>query len=139
MLDLSKTKFVVPIIDRNSPLAYAIVNQVHWFDKSVMHSGIETTLRAVAAIAHIINVRDIVKRFRKTCCRCRYILKRTLDVSMGPASADQLCVAPPFYITQADLCGPFNAYSIHNKRTTVKIYITVFVCCTTGTTSLKIM
>ena len=139
MIDLSKTTFVVPIIDRNSPLAYAIINQVHWFDKTVMHSGVETTIRAVAAIAHILNVRDIVKRFRKTCCRCRYILKRTLDVCMGPASADQLCVAPPFFVTQADLCGPFNAYSIHNKRTTVKIYISVFVCCTTGTTSLKVM
>ncbi len=139
MIDLSQTTFVVPIIDRNSPLAYAVVNQVHWYDKTAMHSGVETTIRAVAAIAHILNVRDIVKRFRKSCCRCRYILKRTIDVCMSPTSEDQLCVAPPFYVTQADLCGPFNAYSIHNKRTTVKVYITVFVCCTTGTTSLRIM
>ena len=58
---------------------------------------------------------------------------------MGPASKQQLCVAPPFYITQVDLCGQFQAYSKHNKRTTVKIWIVEFVCSTTGTTSLKLM
>ena len=58
---------------------------------------------------------------------------------MGSASKNQLCVAPPFYITQVDLDGPYKAYSVHNKRSTVKIYIATFVCCTTGTTSLKVM
>ena len=139
MIDLTKKSFIVPIIDRHSPLAYAIVNQVHWYDKTVQHSGIETTIRAIMSIAHILKVRQLVKLFKQNCKRCRYIRKRTIDVIMAPASKDQLCVAPPFYITQVDICGPFKAYSVHNKRTTVKVYITTFVCCTTGMTSLKIM
>ena len=139
MLDLSKDTFIVPIVDRYSPLAYAIVNQFHWEDKTVKHCGVESTIRAVMSLAHILRVRDLVKSIKKNCKRCRYILKRTVEVIMGPTSKDQLCVAPPFYITQVDLCGPFKAYSVHNKRATIKIYICTFVCCTTGMTTLKIM
>ena len=81
----------------------------------------------------------LVKVVKKNCTRCRNNLK-TIDVIMSPASKNQLCVAPPFYITQVDLCGPFAAY-VHNKRskTKLKVYIATFVCCTTGMTSLKIM
>ena len=139
MIDLSKRSFIVPIIDCNSPLAYAITNQVHWYDKTYRHSGVETTLRALRSVIHIIKPRDLVKLFRKNCKRCRFLIKRTVEVIMSPASKDQLCVAPAYYITQVDLCGPFKAYSVHNKRSTIKIYISVFVCCTTGTTSLKVM
>ena len=139
MIDLSKDTFIVPMVDRFSPVAYAIVNQYHWEDKNVRHKGIETTIRAIMGFVHILRVRDLVKSVKKNCKRCRYILKRTVEIVMGPASSDQLCVAPPFYVTQTDLCGPFKAYSSHNKRATIKVYITVFVCCTTGMTSLKIM
>ena len=139
MLDLSRDTFIVPIIDRHSPVSYAIVSQFYWEDGTVKHSGIETTIRAIMSVAHILKVQDLVKLIKKNCKRCRYILKRTVDVIMGSASKNQLCVAPPFYITQVDLDGPYKAYSIHNKRSMVKIYIATFVCCTTGTTSLKIM
>ena len=139
MIDLTKKCFIVPIVDRHSPLAYSFVNQVHRHDKIVKHSCVETTIRAVMAIAHILNVREIVKLFKKHCTRCRYIQKRTVEVMMGSDSKQQLCVASPFYITQVDLCGLFQAYSKHNKRTTTKIWIAVFVCSITGTTSLNIM
>ena len=139
MIDLSRDTFIVPMVDRFSPIAYAIVNQYHWEDKTVRHSGIETTIRAIMGFVHILNVRDLVKSVKKNCKRCRYILKRTVEIIMGPASGDQLCVAPAFYITQTDLCGPFKAYSKHNKRATIKVYICVFVCCTTAMTCLKIM
>ena len=139
MIDLSKDTFIVPMVDRFSPIAYAIVNQYHWEDKTVKHRGIETTIRAIMGFVHILRVRELVKSVKKNCKRCRYILKRTVEIVMGPASSDQLCVAPPFYITQTDLCGPFKAYSSHNKRATIKVYICLFVCCTTGMTSLKIM
>ena len=139
IIDLSKKSFVVPIVDRHSPLAYAIVNEIHWNDKTVRHTGVETTIRAVMSVAHILKVRSLVKIFRENCKRCRFLLRRTVEVIMGPASKDQLHVAPPFYVTQMDICGPFKAYSIHNKRASVKIYIATFVCCTTGTMSLKIM
>ena len=139
MIDLSQKSFIVPVLDSASPLAYAVVNEVHWHDQTAQHSGIETTIRAIMSIAHILHVRLLVKRFRKNCKRCRFLLMKTVDVAMGPAAMEQLCVAPPFYVTQTDLCGPFKSYSTHNKRTYVNVWIVVFVCATTGMTSLKVM
>ena len=69
MIDLSRDSFVVPIVDRHSPVAYALVNQFHWEDDSVKHSGIETTVRAVMAVAHILRVRDLVKTIKKNCIK----------------------------------------------------------------------
>ena len=37
------------------------------------------------------------------------------------------------------MCGPFNSYSKHNKRATVKVWISVYVCTTTSMTNLKVM
>ena len=137
MLDLSSGSFIVPLVDRHSPVAYSLVDQVHWYHRTSKHSGVETTIRCTMNIAHIFGIRELVKLFEKQCLRCRYLLKRTIDVEMAPASKHQLCVAPPFYVTQLDLCGNFNAYL--SKLKTVKIWIVTFVCSTTGTTNLKVM
>eukprot|EP00111_Clytia_hemisphaerica_P012105 TCONS_00035553-protein len=48
-------------------------------------------------------------------------------------------IAPIFYVSQVDLCGPFESYSYHNKRATVKIWYAVFCCATTTTISIKCM
>ena len=139
MIDLSAGTFIVPIVDRYSPLAYGIVNQIHWYHPTASHKGVESTIREVMTVAHIFGVRDLAKLFRKHCARCRYLLKITVDVQMSPASEHQVCIAPPYYVTQADMYGPFEAYSKHNKRTTVKVWMLTFVCTTTSMTNLKVM
>ena len=35
MKDLQQTSFCVPIIDKHSPLAYSIVNEIHWYSNIV--------------------------------------------------------------------------------------------------------
>ena len=139
MIDLSAGTFVVPIVDKYSPLSFSVMNQMHWFDKTSKHSGVETTIRSTMTVAHILGVRDIAKLFRKNCVRCRFLLKKTVDIEMGLLPSSRLCVAPPYYNTQVDLCGHFSAYSQHNKRSTLKVWIIVYVCTTTGMTNLKIM
>ena len=139
MIDLSAGTFIVPIVDRHSPLAYGIVNQIHWYHPTASHKGVESTIREVMTVAHIFGVRDLAKLFRKHCARCRYLLKMTLEVQMSPASEHQVCVAPPYYVTQADICGPYKAYSKHNQRATIKVWILAFVCSTTSMTNLKVM
>lgn len=138
MKDLSSALFVVPIIDKDSPIAYSIVNETHWYDKVAKHSGVETVHRYVLKKAFIIQGRELVKKFRKSCIRCRY-LTRCIDVVMGPVSNHNLTIAPAFYITQVDLAGPFKSYSNVNKRATVKIWLTVFCCTTTSTVNIKVM
>ena len=58
---------------------------------------------------------------------------------MGPIPDCNLTVAPAFYTIQVDLSGPFLAYSLLQKFTTVKIWLAIFCCCSTSAVSIKIM
>ena len=71
--------------------------------------------------AYIVEGRELVKRLRKDCPRCRNLAKRKVDVIMGPVSKVNLTIAPAFYISQVDLFGPFKSYSIVNMRATVNV------------------
>ena len=113
MKDLQQTSFCVPIIDKHSPLASSIVTEIHWYNIA-KHAGIETVLRCTLSIAYIIEGREIVKKVKKDCHRCRLLAKRTIEVSMGPVSTYNLTIAPAFYYTQVDLAEPFKAYTFHN-------------------------
>ena len=57
---------------------------------------------------------------------------------MGPISDDHLKIAPPFYVSQVDMFGPFKSHSNVNKRTTTKIWFVVFCCCVTGAVDVKL-
>ena len=139
MIDLSSTSFCVPIVDAHSPIAYSVVNDIHWNHEVANHRGVETVYRYVLQQCYIINGRSLVKLFRKNCERCRYLAKRTIDIEMGAVSTQNLTIAPAFYISQVDIAGPFLAYSPHNKRTTVKVYFVVYCCSTTSSVSIKVM
>lgn len=139
MKDLTATTFCVPLISKHSPVAYAIVNEAHWHNEFCSHRGIETTMRYILKEAYIFELRSIVKKFKKSCQRCRYLMKKTIEVSMGPLPSFNLSIAPAFYVCQIDLSGPYKAYSKHNKRVTIKIWLVVFCCCTTSSVSIKIM
>ena len=58
---------------------------------------------------------------------------------MDPVSSHSLSIAPAFYATQVDLCGPFKEYSPHNRRTTIKIWLAVYCFMYTSTTLFKVM
>ena len=139
MKDLSASTFCVPVIDKNSPLAYSIIQEIHWNHPTAMHSGVETTWRYVLQVCYILQGRSLVKLIRSSCPRCRYLLKRKFNVAMGPLSEDNLKIAPAFFSAQTDLAGPFLSYSEHHKRTTVKIWLLVFCCTTTTAVKIKIM
>ena len=85
-IDLTMASFCVPLIDKHSPFAYALINEVHWYDDDAKHSGNETSMRYVQQIAHIIEGRSIIKLFRNECPRCRYLKKKAIEVAMGPTS-----------------------------------------------------
>ena len=57
---------------------------------------------------------------------------------MGPKSNYNFCIAPPFYISQVDLFGPFSSYSFANKRATIKVWFVIFVCCTMGAVDVRV-
>jgi len=138
MKDLSSRTFCVPVTDKHSPVAYSIVNDIHW-NGDAAHAGIETTLRTVLKKVFIIEGRYLLKLIKRSCERCRYLNKRTVDVAMGPVPSSTLTIAPAFYHTQIDLSGPYKAYSPHNKRTTIKVWLVVYCCCSTSAVVINIM
>ena len=138
-LDLSEATFCVPLTDNHSPLAYALVLETHWYDPDISHSGVESTLRYAQNTAYIIGGRELVKRVRKGCVKCRLLHKQGLKIAMGPIPDENLKIAPVFYYCQTDICGPYNAFSPANKRATLKIYFVVFVCTVTGAVDCRVM
>ena len=137
-IDLSMGSFCVFCVDKISPLTFAIINEIHWYDYDARHSGNETVLRFVQKITYIIEGRSLVKQFRKECPRCKYLRKQCIDVAMGPISSDHLCVAPAFYFSQVDIFGPYNSYSNVNKRATSKIWFVIMCCFVTGAVDIKV-
>ena len=67
MKDLSSLKYHVPLVDKQSPIAYSIVNEVHWNHSVANHSGNETVLRYTLDYAFILGGRDLVSLVRKEC------------------------------------------------------------------------
>ena len=137
--DLSSSTFCVPMVDSLSPIAYAVANEVHWYHADVKHRGVESVLREVQCVCFIIDGRALVKSLRKACHKCRALEKKLIEVSMGPKPESALCIAPAFYNTQVDICGPYESYSNSNKRAKVKIWFVVFCCSTTGAVDCQVM
>ena len=139
VLDLCSSSFVVPVLDFKSPIAYALVLETHRYHPDAQHAGVETVLRYSQTVAHILNGRFLAKEIGKYCIRCRRRNKARLNVLMGPLGDETLKIAPAFYVSQADISGPYLAYSFINKRATHKVWFVLFCCCATGAVDVRIM
>ena len=137
-IDLTSATFVVPVIDYRSPIAYALVQEMHRHHPDAKHSGVETVLRHTQLVAYILNGRDLVKRVGKNCARCRINKKHKISVEMGPKVDENLQIAPAFYSCKVDLFVPFQSYSTVNKRSAIKIWFVIFWCCVTGAIYVKV-
>ena len=137
--DLTSSTFCVPVVDHLSPVAYAVANEVHWYNADVKHGGVESMLREIQRLVHVIGGRSLLKNLKNSCPRCRALEKKLLEVAMGPKPESMLCIAPAFHNSQVDICGPFDSFSNSNKRAKVKVWFSVFCCCTTGAVDCKVM
>ena len=138
-IDLSSTTFCVPLMDQYSPVGIAVALEVHWHHPDVCHRGIETIYRQMLRVAYIIGGRQLATSIKQGCRRCRNLYKKSLDVAMGPIQNVNLCIAPPFFACQMDILGPYKAYSIANRRATLKVWFMIFCCTTTGAIDIRVM
>ena len=137
-------KVNVPVLDRFSPLSYSIAQHVHW--QVGKHRGIETTNRLTLEHVSILEGMALCREIAEECIRCHMKRKKLVEVPMGPISQDQLVLAPPFFITMLDLCGPMKAYVPGYERATraraaleYKLHIMVAVCVTTKIVNLQVL
>ena len=137
MLDLQPLSFVRPILDRYSPVAYAVMLHAHGVVSK--HRNATCTLRESRSIAYILRGRDLSVEIREGCVSCRRYRAKLLEVEMGSVHENRLTIAPAFYLVQVDLFGPYLAICEHNHRSTVKCYGVVFKDPSTAAIAIYMM
>ena len=68
--------------NEHCPLAYTLINEVHWHDPDARHSRNETFIRHLLKI-YVVEGSTLDQLFRKNCTRCRLHQKKT-EVSIRP-------------------------------------------------------
>ena len=137
MFDCPPLKFVQPILDRYSPVAYAVMVHVH--NTVTNHRGPAVCLRVSREYAYILRGRDLAIEVRDGCRACTRYRARLQQVEMGKIHDNRLTIAPPFYISQVDLMGPFDARCNHNHRSVVKVWGCLFKDPSSGALSVHAM
>ena len=96
---------------KHLPLAYSLINEVHWHSLAAMHCDIETIWR------NRIHGKVLIKKMRTHCDWCTYLKKKkTTGANMVPVSKHNITIATLFYATQFDICGPFKRSSVLQRR-----------------------
>ena len=146
MIDLGDLgiKTMIPVIDRYSPLSYAIAQHIHW--TVIGHKGMETCLRASLEHVHIIQGMSLFRELNNECIRCKMKRGKFIKVATGPIGQKQLLVAPPFYACQVDLFGPLRTFVPGFERETrsskvkeSKVWIFTSVCVVTSNVNLQVI
>ena len=128
-LDLEPLCFVRPVVDRHSPIAYSIMMFAHMTVSH--HRTVPATLNESRALAFIFHGYSLAQEVKERCHHCKRIKAKVTDVEMGKIHDTRLTIAPPFYVCQCDIMGPFVAHCEHSHRSTVKIWVVVFKCVVT--------
>ena len=135
--DLSPLHFCKPILDRYSPISYAIMTHVH--TKVANHRDITTCLRESFSEAYILHGRSLSEEVREGCMKCKRFKAKRVNVEMSKLHESRITVAPAFYLAQVDLLGPYDAFCEHNHRSSVKVWGLVFKDPASGAISTHVM
>ena len=127
-----KVEFLRPVALNSSDLVYALAIHLHWFYN---HVGVERLMFLLLQIVHVEKVRSLCKAIRKSCVRCKVILKRTMQVEAGKQHSLATQTAPPFSYMQIDVASGFKAFDV-KSRVTKKAYFLVGVCLITSAVSI---
>ena len=138
------TNILCPIIDRWSPLAYAIGDYVH--TKVAKHAGYETCLRHSHSYVHIIQGYSLFHELGEDCALCRKKNGRFIEAAMGPVDAAKFTIAPAFWTSQCDLWGPMTVYVPGREKNTrnstalsTKVWAMVTVCVVTKLVNIQVV
>ena len=137
MWDLEPLSFVKPVVDRFSPVAYAVMGYTH--AEVTKHRNTITTLRESRNLVFVLQGRDLSNELRESCVSCRRFKAKLLEVELGKVHENRLTIAPAFYQVQVDLLGPFTAICEHNHRSTVKVWGVVFKDPATAAIAVHVM
>ena len=127
--------FVKPVALVTSKLVYALAVHLHW---KYFHPGVERLVFLILQVLHVEKVRKLCKYIHKTCARCRYLLKKTIQVQVGKQNELSYTMAPIFYSCQIDIACSFNSYGL-NTRVTKPAFFMIFVCMVSNAVSITVL
>lgn len=126
--------FKAPVALVTSGLVLSLAFYIHW--DVLHHPGVEQQVSYMLRVVHVENLRFLVKKIRKNCPRCRYLMKRKATASTGNQTKLALLRAPAFYASMIDIAGPFISYDTVKQRVTRKSYMILFVCVTSSAVNI---
>ena len=122
-------------IPRKHLLATLIIER--YLHEETLHGGVQATICKVRERFWIPQLRQLVKKIRFKCNRCKKLRAKPLPSS--PTSAlpkFRTELIDQFFSTGVDFTGPL--YYKTRKKTTNKAYIALFTCATTRAVHLKL-
>ncbi len=142
MVDLTRLSYAVPVLDRDSPIAFCIMRTCH--ERSTHHGGVASTLLKSYEYAYIIGGRSLATEIRSKCRFCQRYKMKTIEVEMGKIDESRYKIAPAFSICQLDLFGPFDLKcQVHQKKTrnteSTEAWGVAIKCCATSAIGLYVM
>ena len=135
--DMPSIKYASPVMLKDSPITYSLLMNLHWV--LLPHRGVRQHERAIMQIAEIEGVRTALQIIKNDCKFCKIMIARTIDQEMANLHESRLKICPPFYSCQVDVMSPLFAYSVHNYRSKVKLFVLAIVCNTTSSIALYIL
>ena len=137
-------RLLTPVLDRFSPLSYAVADYVH--RQISKHKGYENCYRESLNYVFIIQGMGLFREINNDCVTCSKLRKKFFEVSMGSLSEYQLTIAPPFWVCMMDLYGPCKVYPVGHSmpkrgRPVLEavIHIIMFVCPITKIVNIQVI
>ena len=124
----------LPVIMASTRVAYLIMLDSHNRD----HAGRDVTLAMSRHEAWIVNAKRLAKKIVRACIRCRFLRKQLEGQKMAALPPILQNPSPPFTNVGVDLTGPMTVKAMTNKRSTMKVWIAIFVCLNTKGVSLEL-
>ena len=136
--DSVSIKKVLPVMAARTRLFYALLLEIHF--RELPHAGVEATLaRIMQSFYPIGDPRRVISMVKRSCSKCRLILKQVVGAELADIHSLRTTVAPPFYAVMMDIAMGFKAKPTKDHRKCFTANALVIVCLLTSATSILVL
>ena len=131
-------KKVLPVMLVDTELFRALALHIHF--REFPHQGVEATLARLKQTFYPLGyARRMIASIRKSCSKCRILLKQVIGLELADLHPMRSTIAPPFYAVQMDIAMGFKARPTNDSRKSFTAHALVIVCLLTSATSIAVL
>ena len=125
-----------PILIPKDHLGKIIIAETH---HNTFHGGVEVIVSTIREKFWIIGLKGMTKSCVRKCVTCLRYRGNVIRPKMGPLPEARVTISRPFLRTGVDFAGPILIKPVKGRgRSTIKGYITIFVCMATKSMHLEL-